>query len=324
MTLSTAKVGVCWPFASVLRFSLSSVFASSLLASNLHAQSSGINDRILASHNEARAKVGSPPLVWDPALARDAATWAQELARLGVMRHAQGIAHGENLWQGTRGMFRPEQMVKGWVDEQQYFKEGVFPNVSTTGSWSDVGHYTQVVWASTTHVGCAIASSNTSDTLVCRYSPPGNFMGRRPFVSGQVAATSAPPARPNPSAPVSPSRAAPQTSGVPKALNIRAIVDPACLVNVPWMVNPRAVDLQLAGCRPTSQIPAPNAEGWRQFQNPQGGYIQVHQDVEWDLQTRRVAFKVRVNGGGSGTVPMSVTGGPVVNRVLKAGSFDVR
>jgi hypothetical protein len=308
---------------SAVQLSLASVVASGLFASSLHAQSNGINDRLLAAHNKARTEVGVAPLTWDPALARDAATWAQELARLGVMRHAQGIAQGENLWQGTRSAFSPEQMVKGWVDEKQYFRDGVFPNVSTTGSWSDVGHYTQVVWASTTHVGCAIASSNASDTLVCRYSPPGNFMGRRPFVSGQVVAASAPPARTTPGQTTPPS-SPPPTAGLPKALNIRAIVDPACLAPVPWMVNPRLVDLQLAGCRPTNQIPAPNAAGWRQYQKPEGGFIEVHQDVEWDLQTKRVAFKVRVNGGGSGTFSMSVAGGPVVNRTLKAGTFDVR
>jgi hypothetical protein len=58
------------------------------------------------------------------------------------------------------------------------FQRGVFPAVSRTGNWEDVGHYTQIVWPTTTRVGCAIASTSRTDYLVCRYSPAGNIDGR--------------------------------------------------------------------------------------------------------------------------------------------------
>ena len=72
-------------------------------------------------------------------------------------------------------------MVGAWVREKQFFRPGVFPNNSTTGRVEDVGHYTQLVWRATTEVGCAQASSEREDILVCRYAEAGNYRGERPF-----------------------------------------------------------------------------------------------------------------------------------------------
>ena len=43
------------------------------------------------------------------------------------------------------------------------------------------GHYTQIVWRSTVEVGCAVARSGLHEVWVCRYSPPGNVVGQRPY-----------------------------------------------------------------------------------------------------------------------------------------------
>lgn len=51
--------------------------------------------------------------------------------------------------------------------------------MSRSGPWSTVGHYTQMIWPTTTHVGCAIANGVRFDVLVCRYAPAGNIDGRR-------------------------------------------------------------------------------------------------------------------------------------------------
>ena len=80
---------------------------------------------------------------------------------------------------GTRAAFSMQQMIDSWVSEKLYFRPGVFPAVSRNGNWAAVGHYTQMIWPTTTHVGCAIASSPRLDVLVCRYAPAGNIDGRR-------------------------------------------------------------------------------------------------------------------------------------------------
>ena len=80
---------------------------------------------------------------------------------------------------GSRGVYSPEQMVGNWAQEKAYFRPGIFPNVSRTGNWLDVSHYTQMIWRSTTSVGCAVHQTRSTDYLICRYSPPGNVDGRQ-------------------------------------------------------------------------------------------------------------------------------------------------
>ena len=139
------------------------------------------DQRILAAHNAERVRLGSKPLVWSPELAAHARVWAEELARKNMFEHAPEKAgappEGENLWMGTARAYSPEQMVGSWTGERPLYKPGKFPNVSTSGKWEDVGHYTQLIWAKTTHIGCALVANRTDDYLVCRYSPPGNWIG---------------------------------------------------------------------------------------------------------------------------------------------------
>jgi hypothetical protein len=137
--------------------------------------------RMLAAHNRLRAASGAPALQWDAALGNAAARFAFELALTNSFHHSSPGARkgaGENLWMGTRGAFSYEQMVDAWTSEQRDFVPGVFPSVSRSGKWEDVGHYTQMVWPTTTRVGCALASNAANDFLVCRYSPAGNVLGR--------------------------------------------------------------------------------------------------------------------------------------------------
>ena len=138
---------------------------------------------LLDRHNFYRAQVGVPALKWSDRLASNAQGWANNLASRGgkTLQHSSGSGEGENLWMGSAGYFSQQTMVDGWGEEKKYYKPGVFPDVSTTGNWSDVGHYTQLVWRNTTEVGCAIATAGGNDILVCRYSPPGNYMGQKAF-----------------------------------------------------------------------------------------------------------------------------------------------
>lgn len=144
--------------------------------------SRSVATRLLAAHNAERVRMGVRPLQWDSGLAAAAAAYGPMLARLGRLQHsptAMRPGQLENLWMGTRGAFSPEQMVGNWISEKAYFRRGTFPYVSRTGDWDDVAHYTQVVWSSTTRVGCAIYPGARWEYLICRYSPPGNIDGRR-------------------------------------------------------------------------------------------------------------------------------------------------
>ncbi|ESQ88813.1 CAP domain-containing protein [Asticcacaulis benevestitus] len=151
-----------------------------LLAVSPSAYASDMAGELLAVHNAERSQVGAPALSWNDDLARDAQTWADHLATRGTFEHST-TGDGENLWMGSGGAFTPTQMAQAWADEKAKFKYGAFPDLSTDGNWANVGHYTQMIWNTTTDVGCAKATGRGWDILVCRYRAPGNVYGQKPY-----------------------------------------------------------------------------------------------------------------------------------------------
>ena len=136
---------------------------------------------ILKAHNRYRSELNIVPLKWSDKLAKDAKVWADRLAGEKRMYHSSGTGEGENLWMGTSGYYSLTQMVDGWGGEKKYYKNGIFPHVSTSGNWSAVGHYTQIIWRNTTEVGCAKTTGGGNDFFVCRYSPQGNYIGEKVY-----------------------------------------------------------------------------------------------------------------------------------------------
>lgn len=135
----------------------------------------------LSSHNSRRrtyhqnAGKRYRALRWSSTLASNAASYAKnalsQCSSYGVS-HAPGVSDGENLaknkGKGTWGsMYPADNIVKRWVDNEK--------------SWSypKNAHLTQVVWYSTSYVGCGESAKTMSDgstcrVQVCRYTRPGN------------------------------------------------------------------------------------------------------------------------------------------------------
>jgi uncharacterized protein YkwD len=133
-----------------------------------------VAQRFVAAHNRVRAKHCAGPLTWSNKLAHVAQQWADSLRDKGCVFGHSGGPYGENLAAGTAGMLDPEATVAMWYDE---IKEYAFPN----GGFSmKTGHFTQVVWRGTTHVGCGHSTCNGNDIWVCEYDPPGNWEGQYP------------------------------------------------------------------------------------------------------------------------------------------------
>lgn len=160
------------------------IFGFALLSRPAEAQGrvDGFAARLLQAHNLERDRAGAARLRWSNRLAQDASGWAAALARKGRLEHASGEQRhgmGENLWMGTAGYYSAEDMIGGFVAERDKFRAGTFPQVSRTGNWADVGHYTQLIWPGTQEVGCAVAKGAGNDVLVCRYFPAGNIVGEK-------------------------------------------------------------------------------------------------------------------------------------------------
>lgn len=134
---------------------------------------SGSAEVIVDAHNRYREKHCAPPVTWSPTLAQVAQKWADTLKAKGCMfGHSNNNKYGENLAAGTTGALPPEAVVAMWYDEvaKYSFKKPAFS--------METGHFTQVVWTTTTQVGCGMAQCKGMDIWVCNYDPPGNWEGR--------------------------------------------------------------------------------------------------------------------------------------------------
>jgi len=162
-------------------------------------------EAILALHNQYRAAAGVAPLVWDDQLAADAQAWVDALVeRGGALAHsnpadpgdpATGSAkgEGENLAGGQSAATAPTQ----WYEEKPLFDAA--SNKSgfndTNPDWVNWGHYTQMMWSTTTTIGCGTAPGPRYQITSCRYRPPGNFDGQLPYPNADTLQVGAVPAQ---------------------------------------------------------------------------------------------------------------------------------
>jgi uncharacterized protein YkwD len=167
-----------------------------ILGSSNNETAANFANNILAVHNTERATVGVPPLVWSDKLAADAKTWADYMATTHNFRHDTAhlgnLGEGENLNAIVYNLGDPPSTAKlqeGWVNEKNYYQQWATNSLPKTANWTGwyPGHYNQMVWNTSKEVGCAtgFTSGLSTDTrgvyLDCRYSPPGNYFGQKPY-----------------------------------------------------------------------------------------------------------------------------------------------
>ncbi|XP_062841642.1 cysteine-rich secretory protein LCCL domain-containing 1 [Trichomycterus rosablanca] len=157
---------------------------------------------ILELHNKLRGQVyphasNMEYMVWDDELERSAEQWAEtclwEHGPEGLLNHI-----GQNLgvhW----GRYRPPTShVQAWYDE---VKDFTFPYPQECNPYCPFRcsgpvctHYTQLVWATSSRIGCAVNMCYNMNVwgqiwtkavyLVCNYSPKGNWWGNAPYKHG--------------------------------------------------------------------------------------------------------------------------------------------
>jgi pathogenesis-related protein 1 len=135
---------------------------------------------VLSYHNEVRASVNVPPLVWSKELSQHATAWGATLAANGCsLDHSQDSNYGENLFIGSLSLNHEAvvEAAKSWESEKINYSGEPLKKANS----SQVGHYTQMVWRNTTELGCAKVSCNSDLIVVCNYNPVGNYMGKKPY-----------------------------------------------------------------------------------------------------------------------------------------------
>jgi hypothetical protein len=126
--------------------------------------------KILHRHNEARAKVRSPDMIWDCKLAEMAQEWASR----GIAEHRPDNYLGENISVSSHGGVAATQGVKQWLHEQKR----IDPATNKCKAGKICLHYTQVVAAASLKLGCGInrkATGKWKALMVCNYDPAGNM-----------------------------------------------------------------------------------------------------------------------------------------------------
>lgn len=152
---------------------------------------------MVGAHNKWRKTVATPDIKWSSSLATTAQTYADKLKTQGCKPvHSGAAGLGENLFwasalttisTSSTGVkttstkpqaVTPTQVTDSWGNEVNNYTYST--NTCATGKVC--GHYTQVIWKSTTEVGCgnAVCADNTQ-IWVCNYTPPGNFVGQKPY-----------------------------------------------------------------------------------------------------------------------------------------------
>lgn len=132
---------------------------------------------ILNAHNSARAAVGVGPVNWNNTVAAYARNYAERRRADCRLIHSDG-PYGENIFWGSGASFTAVDAVEDWVAEKQFYDYR--SNACADGE--QCGHYTQVVWRDSVHVGCARAVCDNADIFItCNYDPPGNFEGEWPY-----------------------------------------------------------------------------------------------------------------------------------------------
>lgn len=139
-------------------------------------------NRLLTRQNEYRAKHGVPNMTVDTALQNKAQEWAEHLATIGSLVHSDlkldGKSVGENIYSKSSSAI---PTITGDDAIDKWYGENVNYDYSNPGYSSTTGHFTQVVWKSSTKVGCGIAATKEKINgwfkiyVVCNYSPAGNM-----------------------------------------------------------------------------------------------------------------------------------------------------
>jgi hypothetical protein len=128
--------------------------------------------------NAYRAKHNSPPLAWDDTISAFAQEYSLYLVTNNLFQHSNKEGYGENLayFQGypNEMMTLIKKSIDLWYDEIKLY------NFNYPGYSSSTGHFTCLVWKSTTKFGMGYSFNNDTKVVdvTMNTAPPGNIIGQ--------------------------------------------------------------------------------------------------------------------------------------------------
>lgn len=133
----------------------------------------------LEGHNTFRATHSANPLIWDDKLACIAQRQAQSCI-WDHLTYVNGGGYGQNLG----GNSDINGSIAMWTTGEASSFDGEYGKADPGGDFEKYGHFTQVIWAYSTSVGCATFNCDGSygtvgagDMTVCNYFAAGNMGG---------------------------------------------------------------------------------------------------------------------------------------------------
>ncbi|KAJ5204400.1 uncharacterized protein N7498_005279 [Penicillium cinerascens] len=164
----------------------STVSTSTTSAAPSSAPANSYQHAVLYNHNIHRSNHSAPSVDWDSSLESSARTLASRC----VYHHDTSIdggGYGQNIGYGVEaneiGVMITNLMYNGEIG---YFPTPYGASQPSMSDFEKWGHFSQIVWKGTTHVGCAtvmcndlgnVDSSSSLPFTVCNYSPAGNYEG---------------------------------------------------------------------------------------------------------------------------------------------------
>ncbi|CAF1077238.1 unnamed protein product [Adineta ricciae] len=132
----------------------------------------------LDEHNTLRRLHCTGAMVLNSSLNSRAQNYANYLARNKLFQHSGAPGLGENLWSS----WSPVPLILVNAPTVSWYSEIKSYKYRSPGFSPATGHFTQVIWKSSTQlgIGIAFANNNTNVYVVANYYPPGNALGSFP------------------------------------------------------------------------------------------------------------------------------------------------
>jgi uncharacterized protein YkwD len=162
--------------------------------------------------NTYRANHQAPPILWDATIAKFSQQWTYYMSYHNIFQHSGTASYGENIsylqGYGTDILMLIKKSIDSWYNEVSGY------DYNNPGFTKETGHFTCLVWKSSTTFGIGITINDKTNEAYISFNtfPPGNYSGQ--FKQNVLPALS-PPLLPGVPTPILPPTTVPVVPPIP-------------------------------------------------------------------------------------------------------------